>query len=87
MGSSSGFRYFKNDEDSPLLLSNVIKKTRNAGDDSQGKGLSGLLSPVRDPSKSGGYLPDPPFSLSRPVAGYAPLNVPSSVGYRSYARD
>ena len=86
-GSSSGFRYFKNDEDSPLLLSNVIKKTRNAGDDSQGKGLSGLLSPVRNLSKSGGYLPDPPFPLSRPVAGYAPLNVPSSVGYRSYARD
>ena len=46
-GSSSGFRYFKNDEDGPSLLSSVVKKTDNAGDDSQGKGLmSGLSAKV-----------------------------------------
>jgi hypothetical protein len=87
-GSSSGFRYFKNDEDSPLLPSSVVKKTVNAGNDSQGKGLiSGLSSPVRDPSKIGFYLPDPSFPLSRPAAEYAPLTVSSSVGPRPHARD
>jgi hypothetical protein len=88
-GSSSGFRYFKNDEDGPSLISSVVKKTDNAGDDSQGKGLmSGLLSPVRDvPSMIRGYLPDPPFPLTRPAVGYASLNVSSSVGHRPHARD
>jgi hypothetical protein len=88
-GSSSGFRYFRHDEDGPSSVSSVVKKSGNAGDDdSQGKGLmSGLLSPVRNQSKIGGYLPDPPFPLSRPAAGYAPLNVSSSVDHRPHARD
>ena len=87
-GSSSGFRYFRNDEDSPLLPSPAVQKTVNDGDDSQGKGfISGLLSPVRDPSKIGFYLPDPSFPLSRPVAEYAPLGVSSSVVPRPHARD
>ena len=72
--SSSGFRYFKNDEIGPSSLSSVVKKAGNTGDDSREKGLiSGLLSPVRDSSHiGGGYLPDPPFPLSRPF-----LRIPS----------
>jgi hypothetical protein len=59
-GSSSGFRYFKPDEDGPLSLSSVVKKAGKAGDDSQRKGLiSGLLIPVRDQSKIGDCLQDP----------------------------
>jgi hypothetical protein len=86
--SSSGFRYFKNDEVGSSSLSSVVKKAGNTGDDSREKGLiSGLLSPVRDQSHIGGYLPDHPFPLSRPAAGYAPLNESSSVGRRPHARD
>jgi hypothetical protein len=86
--SSSGFRYFKNDEIGPSSVSSVDKKAGNTGDDSREKGLiSGLLSPVRDPSHIGGYLPEPSFPLSRPAAGYAPQEYYSSIGRRHHARD
>jgi hypothetical protein len=88
--SSSGFRYFRNDEDGPSQLSSAAKKAGNTGDDSRKKGLiAGGLSPVRDQSRNDGYLPDPPpFPLFRPASGYALSNEPSSfVGHRPYARD
>jgi hypothetical protein len=95
-GSSSGFRYFKNIEDGPSLVSSAVKKAGNAGDGSQGNAgddnqgkrlLSDLLSPVRDQPKTGGYLSELPFPLSRPAAGYGDLNVSSFEDPRPHARD
>jgi hypothetical protein len=86
--SSSGFRYFKPDEDSPLSRSPVVEKAGNAGDNRQKKGLiSDLLSAVKDQSKIGDCLQDPSLPLSRPAAGYAPWNVSSSIVPRPHARD
>ena len=40
-GSSSGFRYFKNIEDGPSLLSSAVKKAGNSGNGSQGNAGDG----------------------------------------------
>ncbi len=86
-GSSSGFRYFRNNEVGLSLPSSVVKKA-DAGGDSQGKRLvSPLLSPVGVSSKIGDHLPNPSFPLSRPAAVYAPENVSSSAERRPHVWD
>ena len=84
---SSGFRCFKNGEDDgPSLLSSVVGKAGQAGDNSQTNGLLTGMSPVRNQAKIGNHLPVPLFPLSRSGAEYAPY-VSSSVNHRPYARD